>query len=123
MYLQVATTLLKEEAAAGLEENAPLQQVVKRLEQQRCVCVCVCVCASVCMCVFHLCMYHNKPRAHIITQEKHIHAYTHSTAETAAAARVDHLLVGLAESCKQMRGAVQGKFRAFKFNHSNHPSY
>lgn len=32
---QVATTLLKAEAAAGLEEHAPVQEVIKRLEAQR----------------------------------------------------------------------------------------
>lgn len=104
MCLQVATTLLKEEAAAGLEENAPLQEVVKRLEQQRCV-------GLVCGGSIHPWTKSNLWFTH--SPREHIHAYTHSTAETAAAARVDHLLVGLAESCKQMRGTVQGKFRAF----------
>jgi hypothetical protein len=36
-HTQVATKLLKEEAAAELGDNAPLQEVIKKLEQQRCV--------------------------------------------------------------------------------------
>lgn len=32
---QVATTLLKAEAAAGLEEHASVQEIIKRLEAQR----------------------------------------------------------------------------------------
>ena len=43
-------------------------------------------------------------------------------AETAAAARVDHLLVGIAESCKQMRGTVQGRVDACQpTDHLDHP--
>lgn len=37
IYAQVATKLLKEEAEAGLAEDASLHEVIKQLELQRCV--------------------------------------------------------------------------------------
>lgn len=99
---EMATKLLKEEAAAGLPEHAPLQDVIKQLELQRCVWR-----AAVVMPLSHSL---NERHRSIITSPTS--SPPHSTANAAEAARVDHLLVGLAESCKQMRGTLQGESSA-----------
>lgn len=54
IHAQVATKLLKEEAEAGLPEDASLHEVVKQLELQRCVTLILTDCTEKCMLAHHI---------------------------------------------------------------------